>query len=108
MWPRLHRWAAIILVAPLIVWSITGLLFHLKPGWKRAYDMLSIERPLEDTNVAAIQSLPPFKQLELFGTAIGPREVRKARWSMSIALQGRFNNTGKTRQESTGSTGFTI
>jgi uncharacterized iron-regulated membrane protein len=72
MWPRLHRWAAIILVAPLVVWSITGLLFHLKPGWKRAYDTLSIEQPLTDTNVAAIQSLPRFKQLELFGTAIGP------------------------------------
>ena len=72
MWSRLHRWAAILLVAPLVVWSVTGLLFHLKPGWKRAYDMLSIERPLEDTNVAAIQSLPRFKQLELFGTALGP------------------------------------
>jgi uncharacterized iron-regulated membrane protein len=72
MWPRLHRWAAIALVAPLVVWSITGLLFHLKPGWKRAYDMVSIERPLTDTNVASVQSLPPFKRLELFGTALGP------------------------------------
>lgn len=72
MWPRLHRWAALILVAPLVVWSITGLLFHLKPGWKRAYDMVSIERPLADQNVAAVQSLPRFKKLELFGTALGP------------------------------------
>lgn len=72
MWSRLHRWAAVILVAPLVVWSITGLMFHLKPGWKRAYDMLSIERPLDDSNVAAVQSLPRFKKLELFGTALGP------------------------------------
>lgn len=72
MWPRLHRWAAIALVAPLVVWSITGLLFHLKPGWKRAYDMVSIEQPLGTTNVTAVSVLPPFKRLELFGTALGP------------------------------------
>lgn len=72
MSPRLHRWAAIALVAPLVVWSFTGLLFHLKPGWKRAYDTLSIEKPLENPNVTAIQSLPPFKRLELFNTALGP------------------------------------
>jgi uncharacterized iron-regulated membrane protein len=73
MWPRLHRWAAIALVAPLVVWSITGLLFHLKPGWKRAYDMVSIERPLEptETKVASFETLS-FKRLELFGSAIGP------------------------------------
>jgi hypothetical protein len=72
MWPRLHRWAALALVAPLVVWSITGLLFHLKPGWKRAYDMVSIEQPLATTNVTAVGLLPPFKRLELFGTALGP------------------------------------
>lgn len=72
MWARLHRFAALALVAPLVVWSITGLLFHLKPGWKRAYDMVSIEQPLTTTNVTAVQSLPPFKRLELFGTALGP------------------------------------
>ncbi len=43
-WARLHAWLAIVLVAALVIWSITGLLFHLKPGWDRAYDLLSIDR----------------------------------------------------------------
>ena len=49
MWARLHRWLAIGLVAFLVVWSVTGLLFHLKPGWDRAYDMLSVERGKTET-----------------------------------------------------------
>ncbi len=44
MFARIHAWCAIVLVIALVVWSVTGLLFHLKPGWDRAYDMLSIER----------------------------------------------------------------
>lgn len=43
-WARVHAWLAIVLVAALVIWSVTGLLFHLKPGWDRAYDMLAIER----------------------------------------------------------------
>ena len=46
-WSRVHRWLAVVLVVPLVIWSITGVLFHLKPGWSRAYDMLSAERPLD-------------------------------------------------------------
>ncbi len=44
-WASVHRTLAIALVALLVVWSITGLLFHLKPGWDRAYDQLAVERP---------------------------------------------------------------
>lgn len=94
MWPRLHRVAALALVAPLVVWSITGLLFHLKPGWKRAYDMVSIEKPIDQplttTNVVAVQSLPPFKRLELFGTALGPMY----RLDRSVLIDA---TTGKSR-----------
>jgi hypothetical protein len=43
-WARVHAWLAIALVSALVIWSVTGLLFHLKPGWDRAYDMLSIDR----------------------------------------------------------------
>lgn len=44
-WARVHRWLALVLVVFLFIWTATGLLFHLKPGWGRAYDMLSAERP---------------------------------------------------------------
>jgi hypothetical protein len=76
-WPRLHRWLAIILLFPLVAWSGTGLLFHVKPGWARAYDMLSAERPLATAGVASIETVAatfstPIERVELFGTALGP------------------------------------
>jgi uncharacterized iron-regulated membrane protein len=76
-WSRIHRWLAIVLVVPLIIWSVTGLLFHLKPGWSRAYDMLSAERPLDALPAATPDALAqaaggPVKRLEVFGSALGP------------------------------------
>lgn len=56
-WATVHRWLAIVLVSLLVVWSITGLLFHLKPGWDRAYDMLSVERGKTETLETAIGPL---------------------------------------------------
>ena len=43
-WARIHRWLALGLLVPLAVWSVTGLLFHWKPGWDRAYDQLTADR----------------------------------------------------------------
>jgi uncharacterized iron-regulated membrane protein len=76
-WSRVHRYLALVLVVPLIVWSVTGLLFHLKPGWARAYDMLDAERPLETAQVTPISTIAAMfpegiQRLELFGTALGP------------------------------------
>jgi uncharacterized iron-regulated membrane protein len=76
-WSRVHRWLAVVLVVPLVIWSITGLLFHLKPGWSRAYDMLSIDRPLDTLPASTPEALAaaaggPAQRLELFGTALGP------------------------------------
>jgi hypothetical protein len=76
-WSRVHRWLAVVLVLPLVIWSITGLLFHLKPGWSRAYDMLSIERPLDAMPAVPLETLGsaaggPAQRLEVFGSALGP------------------------------------
>src|SRR5688572_13605121 len=76
-WSRVHRYLALALVIPLIVWSVTGLLFHLKPGWSRAYDMLDAERPLESAQVTPISTISAtfpdgIQRLELFGTVLGP------------------------------------
>lgn len=56
-WAAVHRWCAIVLVALLVVWSVSGLLFHLKPGWDRAYDMLSVERSKTETLDTALGPL---------------------------------------------------
>ena len=71
-WARVHRWLSVVLVVPLAVWSITGLVFHLKPGWARAYDQLAIERP---TTLHPASLAPPpadVQSLELFDTVLGP------------------------------------
>ena len=74
-WAKTHRWLAILLVVLLAVWSITGLLFHLKPGWDRAYDMLSAERggPLHPARLVAPATVgDDVTGLELIDTALGP------------------------------------
>ena len=67
-----------MLVVFLVVWSATGLLFHIKPGWDRAYDMPSAER--RDTRLAVGLYVPPaivtkqaadVRRVELFDTALG-------------------------------------
>ena len=71
MWRRVHRWLAIVLVIPLVLWSITGLLFHLKPGWSRAYDMLDPERPAQ-VHIDKLVLPDGATRVEVFSTAIGP------------------------------------
>lgn len=91
-WRGVHRWLAIVLVAPLIVWSITGLLFHLKPGWGRAYDMLDVERSGPPLHAEQLGGLPPFHKLEVFDTALGliARETTDAGMQL-------IDDTGKLR-----------
>ena len=72
----MHRWVGLALALPFVVWTVTGLLFHLKPGWARAYEMLSIE---DDAASLPLDAIPPpvatretARKAELFATAIGP------------------------------------
>lgn len=74
-WAAAHRWLAIVLVVLLAVWSVTGLLFHLKPGWSRAYDTLSAERggALHPGTLAAPSVVGDgVTSFELIDTALGP------------------------------------
>ncbi len=75
-WARIHRWLALGLLVPLAVWSVTGLLFHWKPGWDRAYDQLTADRgaTLEPRALVApgALALTSPRKLELFDTALGP------------------------------------
>lgn len=72
----MHRWVGLLLALPFVVWTVTGLLFHLKPGWAQAYEMLSIE---DDAASLPLDAVPPplagrgaARKAELFVTAIGP------------------------------------
>lgn len=77
-WSRAHRWLAVVLVVPLAVWSVTGLLFHWKPGWGRAYDLLAVEQsgPLDVHALAPITAAGAggraVERVELVATVLGP------------------------------------
>ena len=93
-WAKAHRWLAIGLVALLTVWSVTGLLFHLKPGWSRAYDQLAPERggPLRLAGLVSPATIgDQVTALELIDTALGPlyRVSTSAGGSLVDAATGR-------------------
>jgi uncharacterized iron-regulated membrane protein len=81
----LHRWTGLALAMVLLTWTITGLLFHLKPGWSGAYEMLDPARP-RAVDTGAVRPLPEvafrvreatgattaITGLTLFDTALGP------------------------------------
>lgn len=47
---RVHRWTGIVLLAPLLAWCITGLVFLIQPGYGAAYEALPIRSyPMTDT-----------------------------------------------------------
>jgi hypothetical protein len=64
---------------PFALWATTGLLFHLKPGWDRAYERLSIESQEPTLDAAVLIDVmsilgngAPATRVELFGSVLGP------------------------------------
>ncbi len=76
----LHKWTGLALLLPLAVWTLTGLLFALKPGWGPAYEQLSpwsAESPataqgMNFTTFAQTQASVNVASIELHESAIGP------------------------------------
>lgn len=77
---RVHRWLGLAVAVPVLLWTGTGLLFHFKPGWDRAYEQLSCARPKVAVDVATLKlphpSRPP-AHLEVMATALGPLVVTR-------------------------------
>lgn len=68
------------MAVPFVLWTVTGLLFHLKPGWDRAYDMLSersggaiaMDQVVLPAVAVAAAGTGPVTRIELFPSALGP------------------------------------
>lgn len=74
---RLHRLLGLLLLLPLVAWTVTGLAFHLKPGWAGAYEQLHgfDEDPLDPSALLPPAGLPiagVATAWELGSTAVGP------------------------------------
>lgn len=72
---RLHRWIGLALAVPFFTWTVTGLLFLVKPGWGGAYETLSAERdePIDLRGVSLpVAVASSALRADLVSTAIGP------------------------------------
>ena len=76
---QLHRLLGALLAAPLLLWTATGLLFLLKPGWRGAYELLQPFRPAASGlgpaipvgEAASIAGIAALDRAELGDTALG-------------------------------------
>ncbi len=94
---RLHRLLGLLLLLPLVAWTVTGLAFHLKPGWAGAYEQLRAydDGPLDPAGLIAPADLPiagGSTAWELGSTAVGPvyRMSREAGPVLVHATTGRI------------------
>jgi len=75
---RCHRILGAVLVLPLLVWTATGLLFLVKPGWRGAYEPLQAlrEDPVDLGEVVPLALVAgeagAVSRVELASTALGP------------------------------------
>ena len=78
---RVHRIAGVALAVPFLVWTASGLLFLVKPGWSGAYEMLDAFRdaPVDASAVLPVRAVvrgvaAPERLLraDLGATALGP------------------------------------
>jgi hypothetical protein len=90
----LHRVLGLVLLIPFLLWTATGLMFLLKPGWTPAYEMLdafqptaldlgAVLPPAQMLRQAGIEGAPT--RIELGQTALGPM-YRVRLWEGGTAL----------------------
>src|SRR5262245_10301058 len=66
----LHRVVGVVMLLPLIGWSVTGAVFFLKPGYSDAYEILQVKNYPLETNIA-IQTDPTWLEARSIRTILG-------------------------------------
>ncbi len=67
---KLHKIIALILVLPMLAWTITGLIFFIKPGYQGAYEQLSIKTyPL--SSALAVYPKQEWQEVRLIHSILG-------------------------------------
>ena len=65
-----HRLLGLLLLLPLLAWCVTGVLFHVKPGWSEAYAGLSLDlQPLQD--LPPVTPDPEWREVRRLRTVLG-------------------------------------
>ncbi len=74
---KLHKIIGLILVLPMLGWTITGIIFFIKPGYQGAYEQLSIKTyPLNES--IALQPKRDWKEMKLVSTILGDHLLVKS------------------------------
>lgn len=67
---KLHKIIGLILVLPMLGWTITGIIFFIKPGYQGAYEQLSVKTyPLSDSLMVRPKS--EWQEVRLVNTTLG-------------------------------------
>lgn len=93
---RLHRWVGAVLLLPCVLWAVTGLLFHWKPGWSEAY------APLEPRTYPLRGGVVPADGFDATGE--GLLETRRLRTLLGEHLLVRDRNGWSQRDPVSGET----
>src|SRR5689334_25428377 len=65
-----HRVLGLVMLLPLFGWTITGLVFFLKPGYEGAYELLQLKTyPLEQPLTLTAQ--PAWREFRCIKTILG-------------------------------------
>jgi len=75
---KLHKLIGLILVLPMLGWTLTGLVFFIKPGYQGAYEQLPIKsHPLNQTlNLTAKEN---WQEIKLLSTILGDHLLVKVK-----------------------------
>lgn len=89
----LHRYLGLLLLVPLLTWVVTGAVFILQPGYRSAFESLSVATyPLEAP--IRVRAQPGWQELRVVRTVLGEHLLVQdldQRWSQlhPISLQPR-------------------
>ncbi|TWX68281.1 PepSY domain-containing protein [Colwellia sp. C1TZA3] len=74
---KLHRLIGLILVLPMLGWTLTGLVFFIKPGYQGAYEQLSVKHhPL--SQVLSVIPKKNWQEVRLVNTVLGTHLLVKS------------------------------
>lgn len=66
----LHRYLGLLLLVPLLTWTVTGVVFILQPGYRNAFEVLSVTTyPLQAP--VRVRSQPEWQELRVLRTVLG-------------------------------------
>jgi len=67
---KLHKIIGLTLVLPMLGWTITGIIFFIKPGYQSAYEQLSVKTyPLSDSLM--VRPKNEWQEVRLVNTTLG-------------------------------------